>query len=84
MLAGSGRNGTAAQEIAARFEGHFAALSRRSFLASEDWRTHRETVYDDMFARCTAAVSLLLLWKSSPHRLPRKRSLWTKVRSGAA
>lgn len=57
LLAGSGRNGTAAQEIAARFEGHFAALSQRSFLASEDWRTHRETVYDDMFARCTAAVS---------------------------
>ncbi|MBK9588777.1 MAG: hypothetical protein IPO50_09510 [Sphingomonadales bacterium] len=38
-------------------KGAFAALGQRSFLASEDWRTHRETVYDDMFARCTAAVS---------------------------
>lgn len=57
LLAMGGQIGDAAQEIAVRFEGHFAALSHRSFLASGDWRAHRETVYDDMFAKCTAAVT---------------------------
>lgn len=46
-----------AAAVARRFQDHFDALSFRSFLASEDWREHREAVYDDMFARCTAAVS---------------------------
>lgn len=46
-----------ASGVARRFQDHFDALSFRSFLASEEWREHREAVYDDMFARCTAAVS---------------------------
>jgi len=37
--------------IAARFAGHFDALSSRSFLADESWRQHREAVYDDMVVR---------------------------------
>ncbi|MBB6125029.1 hypothetical protein [Sphingobium subterraneum] len=49
--------GSRAREIAQRFEAHFAALNHRSFLANEEWRAHREAVYDDMFARCHAAVS---------------------------
>lgn len=47
----------AAGEIAARFADHFANLSTRSFLANEEWRQHREAVYDDMVAACAVAVS---------------------------
>lgn len=47
----------AAGEIAARFATHFANLSTRSFLASEEWRQHREAVYDDMVGQCVAAVT---------------------------
>ncbi len=46
----------AAKSIADRFETHFANLSSRSFLASEEWRQHREAVYDDMVARCNFAM----------------------------
>jgi len=45
-----------AADMAARFAGHFDALSHRSFLASEEWRSHRETVYDDMFAACASGL----------------------------
>ncbi len=47
----------AAGEIATRFADHFANLSTRSFLANEEWRQHREAVYDDMVAACAFAVS---------------------------
>ncbi len=47
----------AAGEIAIRFADHFANLSTRSFLANEEWRQHREAVYDDMVAACAFAVS---------------------------
>ncbi|NLR70037.1 hypothetical protein HGI47_03990 [Novosphingobium sp. ERN07] len=53
LLAGGS---TAEQELADRFAGHFAALSHRSFLASEEWRMHREAVYDDMFASCAQGL----------------------------
>jgi hypothetical protein len=43
----------AAGEIAAKFEGHFARMSTGSYLAKEEWRQHREAVYDVMVARCT-------------------------------
>lgn len=46
-----------ATAMAERFAGHFAALSHRSFLAREDWRRHREAVYDDMFAACGRGVA---------------------------
>jgi hypothetical protein len=46
-----------AGEIAARFADHFANLSTRSFLANEEWRQHREAVYDDMVANCVQAVA---------------------------
>lgn len=49
-----------AQQLAERFAGHFAALSHRSFLGSEDWRAHRETVYDDMFASCSRGANARL------------------------
>lgn len=49
-----------AQQLAERFAGHFAALSHRSFLGSEAWRAHRETVYDDMFAACSRGVNAML------------------------
>ncbi|WP_185679535.1 hypothetical protein [Novosphingobium piscinae] len=55
VLAGGTRPVAAA--MAERFVGHFDALSHRSFLASEDWRTHREAVYDDMFAACARGVA---------------------------
>ena len=45
-----------AAAMAQRFAGHFAALSHRSFLASEEWRSHREAVYDDMFAACARGL----------------------------
>lgn len=48
----------AGQALAERFSGHFSALSHRSFLASEDWRQHREDVYDDMFASCAQGLGL--------------------------
>jgi hypothetical protein len=41
-----------AAPLATRFADHFAALSHRSFLASEDWRRHREAVYDRIVANC--------------------------------
>lgn len=47
----------AAGEIAIRFADHFANLSTRSFLANEEWRQHREAVYDDMVANCSTAVT---------------------------
>jgi len=47
----------AARAIAERFSGHFAALSHRSFLASEEWRAHRLAVYDDMFASARVATT---------------------------
>lgn len=53
MMAG-GTSGE--QDLAGRFAGHFAALSHRSFLASEEWRAHREAVYDDMVAACAAGL----------------------------
>ncbi len=46
-----------AVDLASRFAGHFARLSTRSFLATDTWRQHREAVYDDMYARCVAAVA---------------------------
>ena len=49
-------NVTGATAMAQRFAGHFAALSQRSFLASEDWRRHREAVYDDMTAACSRGL----------------------------
>lgn len=45
-----------AEAMATRFAGHFEALSHRSFLASEAWRSHREAVYDDMFASCSRGL----------------------------
>ena len=42
--------------FAQRFEAHSAKLSHRSYLATEQWRQHREAVYDDMHARCVGAV----------------------------
>jgi hypothetical protein len=39
-------------DIARRFEDHFASLSTRSYLAKEEWRQHREAVYDEMVGRC--------------------------------
>ncbi len=47
----------AAGVIAARFADHFANLSTRSFLANEEWRQHREAVYDDMVANCASAIA---------------------------
>jgi hypothetical protein len=53
LLSGPDAAGLAgAAALAKRFAGHFAALSHRSFLASEAWRQHRETVYDRIFANC--------------------------------
>jgi hypothetical protein len=46
-----------AGEIATRFEGHFARMTTGSYLAQEEWRQHREAVYDEMVARCTVTVS---------------------------
>jgi len=46
-----------AADLAGRFAGHFDALSHRSFLASEAWRSHREAVYDDMFAACATGLA---------------------------
>ncbi len=54
LLEGTGGAGA---EIAARFSTHFENLNTRSFLASEEWRQHREAVYDDMVARCIFAVA---------------------------
>ncbi|MDE2403160.1 MAG: hypothetical protein KGM17_00400 [Sphingomonadales bacterium] len=56
-LLADGAHGAAARAMAARFAGHFAALSQRSFLASEEWRAHRVAVYDDMHARTHAATA---------------------------
>ena len=48
----SGRAQTeAGTALVRRFEGHFEALSHRSFLAVPEWRAHRAAVYDDMFAQ---------------------------------
>lgn len=48
------------QVLAERFAAHFQALNFRSYLGSEEWRQHRETVYDDMFASCSSGVSARL------------------------
>ena len=56
LLAGAARSGPAAA-MAARFAGHFEALSQRSFLASEEWRQHRIAVYDDMFVHTHVATT---------------------------
>ena len=57
LLAGAAASVPGAGAMAERFAGHFAALSHRSFLGSEEWRSHRETVYDDMFASCARGVA---------------------------
>lgn len=44
--------------VADRFAGHFAALSHRSFIASEEWRAHREAVYDDMYAQAERGLNV--------------------------
>jgi len=57
LVADGAAQSPAAAALASRFDDHFANLSTGSFLASEEWRQHREAVYDDMFARCVAAVA---------------------------
>jgi len=45
----------AADSVRDRFRSHVHSVSS-SYLANEDWRRHRETVYDDMYAECYRAV----------------------------
>ncbi|OYU37054.1 hypothetical protein [Novosphingobium sp. PASSN1] len=56
VLGDAGVDTGPAAALAERFAGHFAALSHRSFLGSEAWRSHREAVYDDMFAACARGL----------------------------
>lgn len=72
MMAG-GTSGE--QDLADRFAGHFAALSHRSFLASEEWRAHREAVYDDMFASCGVGLGTAVDGPSLSERLARPAGL---------
>lgn len=44
-------------ELRQRFTGHFERLTNGTHLASEEWRVHREAVYDDMYAQCVAAIT---------------------------
>lgn len=52
----AGHRVVAAAAMAKRFAGHFDALSHRSYLASEEWRRHREIIYDDMFGTCARGL----------------------------
>jgi len=56
-LLAQGASSAAARTMAERFAGHFEALSHRSFLASEEWRSHRVAVYDDMHAFAHGATN---------------------------
>lgn len=49
-------NGPGVAALADRFAAHFASMGARSFLSREEWRRHREHVYDAIFARCGEAV----------------------------
>lgn len=77
LLAGEGGRGLpGAAAVAERFAGHSAALNRRSFLGSEEWRVHREAVYDDMHEACgrglglTASAPLSQLVDAGEARVP--------------
>lgn len=43
--------------IRARLAQHASALHNGTYLATEEWRQHRETVYADMYARCGGLLS---------------------------
>jgi hypothetical protein len=40
-----------------RFERHFLKLTTDSYLANEEWRGHREAVYDEMYGQCVFGVT---------------------------
>jgi hypothetical protein len=44
-------------EMGARFERHFEKLTTDTYLANEEWREHREAVYDDMYGQCVFGVT---------------------------
>lgn len=46
----------AARSLSARFAAHVQTLRAASYLANEEWRTHRDLVYADMHARCASGL----------------------------
>ena len=46
----------AAQALSQRFAAHVDTLRAASYLATEDWRAHRDFVYGDMHAQCAIGL----------------------------
>lgn len=66
-----------------RFERHFAQLTNNTHLASEEWRNHREAVYDEMYGQCVFGVTGYWPAKSLTDRLEPRASAATLATSQA-
>ena len=70
----AGGGAGAAVDLDARFQAHIQAVRQATYIANEEWRVNRETVYADMYAQCVRGLTGDLPNRTLPDRLAPSRS----------